>query len=173
MIYLLSSLALLANMVIFDFDASTEPNAWRVVDDGVMGGLSAGKFEVDKNGNGRFFGTVSLENNGGFSSLRHQFATTETSNFTKVILRVKGDGKNYQFRLKKSSSDYYSYVYTFSTTGKWETIEIPFEEFYPSFRGMTLDMPNYTPSQLQEVTFLIANKVAEDFAIEIDRIELK
>ena len=173
MIYLLSSLALLANMVIFDFDASTEPNAWRVVDDGVMGGLSAGNFEVDKNGNGRFFGTVSLENNGGFSSLRHQFASTKTSNFTKVILRVKGDGKNYQFRLKKSSSDYYSYVYTFSTTGKWETIEIPFEKFYPSFRGMTLDMPNYTPSQLQEVTFLIANKVAEDFAIEIDRIELK
>lgn len=173
MIYFLSSLAILVNMVIFDFDASTEPNAWRVVDDGVMGGLSAGKFEVDKNGNGRFFGTVSLDNNGGFSSVRHQFATKETSNYTKVVLRVKGDGKNYQFRLKKSTSDYYSYVYTFSTTGKWQNIEIPFEEFYPSFRGMTLDMPNYAPSQLQEVTFLIANKVAEDFAIEIDRIALK
>lgn len=173
MIYFLSSLAILANMIIFDFDASTEPNAWRVVDDGVMGGLSAGKFEVDKNGNGRFFGTVSLDNNGGFSSVRHQFATKETSNYSKVVLRLKGDGKNYQFRLKKSTSDYYSYVYTFSTTGKWESIEIPFEEFYPSFRGMTLDMPNYVPSQLQEVTFLIANKVAEDFAIEIDRIELK
>jgi hypothetical protein len=173
MIYFLSSLAILANLVIFDFDASTEPNAWRVVDDGVMGGLSAGKFEVDKNGNGRFFGTVSLANNGGFSSVRHQFATKETSNYTKVVLRVKGDGKNYQFRLKKSTSDYYSYVYTFSTTGKWQNIEIPFENFYPSFRGMTLDLPNYAPSQLEEVAFLIANKVAEDFAIEIDWIELQ
>jgi hypothetical protein len=173
MIYFLSSLAILANLVIFDFDASTEPNAWRVVDDGVMGGLSAGKFEVDKNGNGRFFGTVSLANNGGFSSVRHQFATKETSNYTKVVLRVKGDGKNYQFRLKKSTSDYYSYVYTFSTTGKWQNIEIPFENFYPSFRGMTLDLPNYAPSQLEEVAFLIANKVAEDFELEIDTIELK
>lgn len=173
MIYLLCSLALLANMVIFDFNATTQPTAWRVVDDGVMGGLSAGEFEVDENGNGRFYGTVSLENNGGFSSLRHQFATTVTSNYTTVVLRVKGDGKNYQFRLKKSTNDYYSYVYTFATSGKWETIEIPFEQFYPSFRGTTLDMPNYAPSQLEEVTFLIANKVAEDFELEIDKIELK
>jgi len=66
MTYLLSSLALLANLVLFDFDNTTQSNAWRVVDDGVMGGLSAGNFEIDKNGNGRFYGTVSLDNNGGF-----------------------------------------------------------------------------------------------------------
>ena len=45
--------------------------AWQVVDDGVMGGLSKGNFKSDKKkGNLIFAGNLSLENNGGFSSIR-------------------------------------------------------------------------------------------------------
>lgn len=43
---------------------------WRVVDDGVMGGLSKGKVQISKEGIMTFSGKLSLENNGGFSSLR-------------------------------------------------------------------------------------------------------
>lgn len=43
---------------------------WNIVDDGVMGDLSQGKREIGKDGILRFFGTLALENNGGFSSLR-------------------------------------------------------------------------------------------------------
>jgi len=45
----------------------SEKLAWNVVDDGVMGGLSQGKREIGGDGILRFFGTLSLENNGGFS----------------------------------------------------------------------------------------------------------
>ena len=157
---------------IFDFDASSDLTKWIVVDDVVMGGKSSGSIDIDKNGHGVFKGTVSLENNGGFSSLRYRSDRISTNPFTKVVLRVKGDGKVYQFRIRAKSSDYYSYIRKFRTSGKWETIEIPLTEMYPSFRGRTLDIPPYSNQGIEEVAFLIGNKEAEDFVLRIDRIEL-
>ena len=46
---------------------------WQIVGDNVMGGKSSGSFQINDQGNGVFQGEVSLENNGGFSLLRHQF----------------------------------------------------------------------------------------------------
>lgn len=160
-------------MVIFDFDNESSLENWYVVNDGVMGGLSNGKMTLNKKGHAVFEGTVSLENNGGFTSIRHSFETRDVTGKTKAILRVKGDGKDYQFRVKNSSKDWHSYIYTFETSGKWQNIEIPLGEMYPSFRGMELDMPNYPTEQLSDITFLIANKKAEAFRIEIDKIILE
>ena len=69
---------------------------WRIVDDGVMGGLSKGERDISKDGILRFFGTLSLENNGGFSSLRTGDVKLDLSGAEGVILRVKGDGRTYQ-----------------------------------------------------------------------------
>ncbi len=66
-------------LILFDFNKDADIRNWNVVDDGVMGGLSAGRFRVNDAGNGEFSGTVSLENNGGFSSLRYYFNPMETS----------------------------------------------------------------------------------------------
>jgi hypothetical protein len=44
---------------------------------------------------------------------------------------------------------------------------------YPSFRGQKLELPNYPGQSMEEIAFLIANKTAETFALEIDRIELE
>jgi hypothetical protein len=156
---------------LYDFGAS-KSNDWYVVDDGVMGGLSQGKFFVNEEGHGVFHGEVSLENNGGFSSVRHPLDMNIEGN-KSVVLRVKGDGKRYQFRLKKNNSDYHSYIQYFETSGKWETIELDLDEFYPSFRGRKLDMDNYAPGKLQEIRFLIANYKAESFKLEIDWIKVK
>jgi hypothetical protein len=170
-----SALAILsaATLTLFDFNNDVATKGWRVVDDVVMGGRSSGNIELNEDGHAHYFGSVSLENNGGFSSVRHRFETINTSDYSTVILRVKGDGKKYQFRLKTSSKDYYSYVFSFPTSGEWETIEIPFTEFYPSWRGQKLDMPNYAAGELEEVAFLIANYKNEDFDLLIDKIELK
>ena len=58
--------------LIYDFNDQSSSRDWRVVNDGVMGGLSASQFEINEVGNGFFHGHVSLENNGGFASVRHQ-----------------------------------------------------------------------------------------------------
>jgi len=159
--------------VIFEFTQNSDISSWRVVDDVVMGGRSSGSFELSKDGHGVFSGEVSLENNGGFSSVRHSFNKMEVESASKVILRLKGDGKDYQFRVKHDANDAHSYITTFQTTGDWETIEIPLKELYPSFRGRTLDMPNFNHDSMEQIAFLIANKRAESFELLIDKIELK
>jgi hypothetical protein len=155
---------------IFNFKTANDLGNWYVVDDVVMGGRSQGDMEIDQNGNGIFEGTVSLENNGGFSSIRYRLEDFSTKDRSIFKIRIKGDGKNYQFRVKSSYRERQSYVYEFKTTGKWQIIAIPFDEMYPSFRGRNLNMPNYPGQQLQECSFLISNKKNESFRLLIDRI---
>lgn len=166
-------LVVMQTQVIFDFTPNADLSGWYVVDDGVMGGRSAGVFRLSAEGNGVFAGTVSLANNGGFSSVRYPFTQRDVGGFSKVVIRLRGDGKNYQFRVKTSSRDYYSYITTFSTSGDWQVVEIPFRDFYPSFRGRRLNQPNYPGEALEEIGFLIGNKQAEDFTLLIDKIELE
>ncbi|MDC1068596.1 CIA30 family protein [Candidatus Kapabacteria bacterium] len=158
---------------IVDFNKKSNLNGWRVVDDVVMGGRSSGNIRIDNKGFFVFEGSVSLENNGGFSSVRYAFDKMNVEKFTKMVIRLKGDGKDYQFRIKDKSSKYYSYIYTFSTNKKWENIEIPLSEFYPSFRGRKLDIPNFAHSAIEEIAILIANKENEDFKLLVDKINLE
>ena len=138
-----------------------------------MGGRSEGNFEVNPEGLGVFEGYVTTENNGGFSSLRYNFEGLKTAGFTSVILKLKGDGKSYQFRLKGSDNQRHSYIYSFKTSGEVQEISIPLKDFIPSFRGYTLDIPNFNANKIEEIAFLIGNKTKENFRLEIESISLK
>jgi NADH dehydrogenase [ubiquinone] 1 alpha subcomplex assembly factor 1 len=157
-------------IMLFNFTKDADMQHWHVVDDSVMGGVSAGKMAVNEDGHGVFQGRVSLDNNGGFSSIRYHAGSTKLKGYSKFVIAVKGDGKVYQFRVKTNSSDYYSYTVPFNTTNQWQTIEIPFSNMVPFFRGRTLDMANFPGDSLEEIGFLIGNKKAEDFKLVIDNI---
>lgn len=161
------------NMTLFDFDKSSDLSSWMIVDDVVMGGRSNGQFVINEDGNGLFSGYVSLENYGGFSSVRYYSPLVKVEGYTHAVLRLKGDGKPYQFRIKSNAYDRYSYVYEFATSGEWETIEIPLSEMEPRFRGRMLNLPNYPAETLEEVAILIGNKKNESFQLELDYIQLK
>ncbi len=174
--YLLCMMTLLSSdptQVIFDFNKNSDIGSWYIVDDVVMGGRSSGSFKLNTEGNGTFEGDVSLENNGGFSSVHYKFDRMDIENYTSINLKLKGDGKQYQFRIKSNSADRYSYIIPFSTTGEMEEIEIPLKDMYPSFRGRKLDQPNFAHDHIEEIIFLIGNKRNESFKLLIDRIVLK
>jgi hypothetical protein len=162
-----------ANQIIFDFNADSDISNWTTVDDVVMGGRSRGNFKINDFGNGEFYGTVSLENNGGFSSLRHRFSSMDVKGFKEVIIKVKGDGKKYQFRVKDNSSNSHSFIASFETNGGWQTIHIQLSDMYPAFRGRTLSIGNFSSESIEEIAFLIGNKTAENFKLEIDTIYLQ
>ena len=163
----------MASHIIFDFNKNTDIENWIIVDDVVMGGKSSGTFKLSTEGHGVFEGTISLENNGGFSSVRYRFEKILIMESTKIILKLRGDGKQYQFRIKSNTRDYYSYISPFSTTGEWQEIEILLKDMYPSFRGRKLDQPNFSNDYIEEITFLIGNNNQEEFKLLIDKIELK
>jgi len=158
---------------IYDFKKDSSLKDWEVEDDVVMGGRSSGEFSINTDGHAVFEGYVSLENNGGFSSVQYKFPKLDVSDFSKIVIKLKGDGKDYQFRVRSDLQDYYSYITNFSTSNEWQEIEIDLNDMYPSFRGRKLDLPNYKGIDLQEVRFLIGNKRNEKFKLLIDKIELR
>ena len=160
-------------MILYDFKKDADLNDWRIVDDGVMGGRSNGNFSITKEGHGLFEGTISLENNGGFSSVRHECNPADVSEFTQLCIRLKGDGKPYQVRIKQNKDQSYSYVAPFETSGDWETIAIDLKDFYPSFRGQRLRRPNFSHDTIEEIVFLFGNKKEESFSLLLDKITLK
>ena len=159
-------------MILYNFNTDSKANDWLVVDDVVMGGRSDGNFYVDENGHGIFEGNISLENNGGFSSVRYECPTIEVNGYSKIRLHVKGDGNTYQLRLKSNRNNYYSYTAYFQVSNNWSTIDIPFEAMLPVFRGRDLDMPHFQGQTIEEMGFLIGNKKAQSFKLQIDKIEL-
>ncbi|MEJ6794458.1 MAG: CIA30 family protein [Flavobacteriales bacterium] len=158
---------------IFDFKSNSDIQNWFVVNDDVMGGRSTSTFTIDKDGFGAFQGTISLQNNGGFSSVRYRFDSQEVKDDSKIVIRLRGDGKAYQFRIKPNTTTYFSYIYNFETSGEWQEIEIPVKEMYPSFRGRRLNKSNFSDDKIKELAFLIGNKKEETFKLLIDKIELK
>ncbi|MFD0836886.1 CIA30 family protein [Mariniflexile aquimaris] len=160
-------------MIIFDFNTQSDISNWNTINDMVMGGKSNSAFTLNDLGFGVFSGMVSLENNGGFSMVQYNFETKNVADFTKVCLRIKGDGKTYQFRIKSKASDKHSYIAAFKSETDWTTIEIAFNSMYPAFRGKTLNMPNYEGNHMEQIAFLIGNKKEESFTLVIDSIVLK
>ena len=171
--FILALFSTLDIFTIYKFNKNTNTRDWQIVDDVVMGGQSNGNFKINSDGFGEFYGEVSIENNGGFSSIRHNFEKISVNSYTTIKLRVKGDGKNYQLRIKANDRDFYSYITTFETSGQWEYIQIPLKSLYPSFRGRKLNLPNFQSDFFEEISFLIANNKSENFKLLIDKIELE
>lgn len=167
------SITLNLNHTIVNFTKNSKLYDWTIVNDVVMGGKSTSTISINTDGNALFKGEVSMENNGGFSSLRHRFEKLDISKYKKIKLRLKGDGKKYQFRIKPSRFNQYFYVYSFQTSGDWQVIEINLTDFTPTFRGKVLDMPNFAGNKLEEIGFLIGNKQQEKFQLILDTITLE
>lgn len=140
---------------------------WIIVNDDVMGGRSSARIEATDSGI-RFTGDLSLENNGGFSSTRHLLAEPPTG-MDGVRVELKGDGRDYQLRLRQERRfDGVAWSAPFGTDGEWQTVEIPFSEFEPVFRGRSV--PQAGPVDAAAVTqigIMLADKQAGPFTLEI------
>lgn len=159
--------------IIEAFDEQTHL-AWRIINDGVMGGISSSRMERLADKKGQFSGNVSLENNGGFASTRGTLLNTPTAAFSKVKIRLKGDGKKYSFRIRTDDLwDGVSYKLDFSTQGgEWEEIILPLTDFIPTWRGRQLkDIPAINPMKVKQIGFLISDKQAGAFELLIDWIQ--
>jgi monofunctional biosynthetic peptidoglycan transglycosylase len=149
------------------------PGPWQAINDGVMGGISSGRMEQSGDGL-RFEGQLSLENNGGFASVRRPI-DDDLSKATGVRLRVRGDGRTYQFRLRQDSRfDGVAWRAEFSTNGDWQTVTLTFDEFIPVFRGRRVpDAGPVVPAAIRQIGFMLADKTAGAFALEIRSVAFR
>jgi NADH dehydrogenase [ubiquinone] 1 alpha subcomplex assembly factor 1 len=159
--------------MIMDFTDVTPADAWAIINDGVMGGRSESDMRVLPDSTGLFAGRVSLENNGGFASTRTLPRDFALGDFTGLRIRVLGDGRRYQFRIRTDSRfDGVAYKQEFDTReGEWLEIDLPFADFQSSFRGRPV--PTAGPLDavgIRQLGFLIADKNAGAFRLQIDWI---
>jgi len=162
-----------AKPALFEFSQAEGLQGWGIQDDGVMGGLSKGRISINEGGNVLFSGDISLENNGGFSSMQVGFDPVDVSAFQTIHLGLMGDGKRYQIRVESEPGARLGYATDFETSGTWEVIDIPFKEMFAIRHGNRLDKPNYPGQQLAHIQILIGNKTAESFELELDKIWLE
>jgi monofunctional biosynthetic peptidoglycan transglycosylase len=157
-----------------DFNHPDRAGTWRIINDGVMGGLSTSAFVLTEDSTAVFRGEVSLENNGGFASVRSEPAAHGVEDAAGYRLRVRGDGRRYSFRLRTNDRfDGVAYQVLFETTpDAWMTVELPVSGFTPTYRGRrVVDAPPLNPAAVRQLGFLIGDKQEGPFRLEIARIE--
>jgi predicted dehydrogenase len=86
--------------LLLNFEDIDNSGRWMVVNDGVMGGVSRSNINLHSDGYLVFAGQVSTKYGGGFASVRTYDENWEIGKYEGFILRVKGDGKTYQFRCR-------------------------------------------------------------------------
>ncbi|UWX58781.1 CIA30 family protein [Chlorobaculum sp. MV4-Y] len=159
-------------MLVCDF--KTTCLHWMNVDDVVMGGVSDSAMQLTPDGIAVFAGNLSLENSGGFASVRTVLAQRNYADFDGFRIRVKGDGKRYSFRARNDDRfDGIVYKYDFETVpDKWMEIDLPFAGFIPSFRGRTLaDVPPLDSAHIVQIGLLISARQEGAFRLEVDWVE--
>lgn len=151
-------------------------NSWQIVNDNVMGGISRSSFRMHDDGYAIFSGTLSLENNGGFASVRAQTrSAADLSDFKGLSVRVLGDGKTYCLRLRTVENGrltWYSYETRFKTKiGEWETYFLPFSDFKAEFRGTPVrGNPKLNADAVAEIGFMIQDKQEGSFRLGVSKL---
>ena len=153
--------------LVLDFRAPVE---WMTIDDVVMGGRSSSKL-VRSDGGAAFLGDLSLENNGGFASVRIRNPHPDLSGFETLVLRVRGDGRRYQLRLRDDRRfDGVAWASQFETSdGTWREVRLPLDGFRPTFRGRQVRGAGELRSdRVYQITLMLADKTSGPFRLELE-----
>jgi len=159
--------------VLLDFDTAAEAELFSPIDDAVMGGVSSSRLVVEEPGIAVFSGNVSLENNGGFASVRSLPRDWGTAGAREFVLRVRGDGKRYRFNVRTpdgpSAFRYEAPIET--TAGAWAEVRIPIERFEGKAFGRRVPLVGAPdPARIRSLGFMISDRQAGPFRLEIDWI---
>ena len=172
----MSLLALLVATTLLDFDDEADAALWRPVGDVVMGGVSSSAFGIAEPSIARFSGNVSLENFGGFASVRTPPRDWDTAGAAAFVLRVRGDGKAYKFTLRTGDGfDGIQYQARFVVpAGEWTDVRLPVRDFVATFRGRKVpSAASLDPAKVRALGLMISDKQAGPFELLVDRIAIE
>ncbi len=161
--------------VLFEFTGADASKEWQTVNDGVMGGVSEGKFKIIDKKTLEFFGTLSLENNGGFASVRTKAKKLGLEKGDVLVAKVRGDGREYSMNLYLDKPLMaFSYRATVQTKkDEWIEVKLPLDKFEAtSFGRVVKDAGAVKPEEVNALGFLLGDKKAGPFKLEVEWIKL-
>ena len=185
LVYLVGSLAcwMVASLMadetqrtLFDFSGADSAKEWQTVNDGVMGGVSDGRFKITDAKTMEFFGTLSLANNGGFASVRTKPKNLGIEQGDTLVAKVRGDGREYMLNLYPSRQRVaYSYRAAMQTKkDQWIEVKIPLDTFEAtSFGRIVTNAGAVKPAEINSIGFMLGDKKAGPFKLEIEWIKVE
>ena len=148
---------------------ATTGGEWRLITDGVMGGISEGRLTaavVENQDCLRLQGDVKLDNNGGFVQAALDLSTNTTEDidgYTGLMLSVYGNGEQYNIHLRTRDNrlPWQSYRVSFTAQPEWKHLYVPFTEFDPYRTSKAFDL-----SRLQRIGIVaIGREFSADLCI--------
>jgi monofunctional biosynthetic peptidoglycan transglycosylase len=161
---------------LFDFTEADAAKQWQTVNDGVMGGVSEGKFKITDAKTMEFFGTLSLANNGGFASVRTKAKKLSMEKGDTLVAKIRGDGRQYMLNLYPNKQRMaYSYRATVQTKkDEWIEVKVPLEKFEAtSFGRIVKNAGLVKPEEINSLGFMLGDKKAGPFKMEIEWIKVE
>lgn len=164
------------NPVLFDFADPRMVASWSPINDGVMGGVSSSQLRHDPRGHAVFTGHVSLENNGGFASVRCRPCELGRYGVAAYLLRVCGDGKRYKLNLRTDNGfDGINYQARFDPPASgWTTCRLACADFTATWRGKVVpDAEPLDTSKVRQIGLLVADRQEGPFELVIRSIAVE
>ena len=159
--------------ILFDGSQSAFRGSWLNVNDNVMGGVSTGRYGFTPDGDLRFFGNLSLANNGGFASVRSRGLPLALRQDEELWLRVRGDGRKYNLDLRVPSRRMaFTYRVTMQTVAnQWQEFRVPLQLFRAtSFGRVVASTGPVNAANVNSVGFTISDKKQGPFQLDVDWI---
>ena len=161
---------------LFDFTGADSVKEWQTVNDGVMGGVSEGKFKITDTKTMEFLGTLSLANNGGFASVRTKAKKLGLEKGDTLVAKVKGDGREYHMNLSVPTFQIaYNYRAVFQTKkDEWIEVKLPLDKFEAtSFGQVVKNAGQVKPTSVNGLGFMLSDKKAGPFKMEVESIKVE
>ena len=161
--------------VLFDFTGADAVKEWQAINDGVMGGVSEGKFKITDKKTLEFYGKLSLENNGGFASVRTKAKKLGLEKGDTLVARVRGDGREYSMNLHVPRPlTAFSYRATVQTKkDEWIEVKLALDKFVAtSFGKQVREAGPVDPVEINGLGFLLGDKKTGPFKLEVEWIKV-
>jgi hypothetical protein len=158
---------------VFSFSTSDDVNEWFVVNDTVMGGVSSGQLAWEDDAL-VFTGDLSLDNNGGFASVRSPLldatAVTTWADSDGMRIEVGGDGRTWTVEVRLDFGDVGGWISEIATSAdEFVVVDVPWASFEPVTRFLdpretteTLD-----PARIVSVAFYLVDGIEAPFRLEL------
>ena len=158
--------------LLFDFRDAADVGTWRIINDTVMGGVSSSRFEATEDG-AAFTGDVSLDQGGGFVSMRSPKGSYDLSGGDGLRIWMRGSDKTFQLTVYTEPGGRVSYRAPFTppSTTDWDGVDVFFDDLTPFLRGRRVpDAPAFDPARVRAVGILLGDEQDGSFRLELERM---
>lgn len=162
-----------APTALFDFADAASATGWATQNDTVMGGVSQST-STWENGQLVFQGTLSLENNGGFTSLVSPIDNElgqRSAGASAIVIDALGDGKTYVLQLR--GNDEARFIQRFATVaGTQQKYVLPIDKFeaVTSFLDPVANAAPIELANVRQVALYLLDKQAGEFELAVTSI---